>query len=51
MSGTAKAGVRSDPPTVSVQKARPRTPEEQAKKDAQNRRKKLTRYQKGIKNG
>ncbi len=49
MSGTARAGVRSDPPTVSVQKARPRTPEEQAKKDAQNRKKAMRRYNKGEK--
>jgi len=49
MSGTAKAGVRSDPPTVSVQKARQRTPEEQTKKDAQNRRKAMGRYNKGKK--
>ena len=51
MAGTAKAGVRSDPPTVSIQKARPRTPEEQAKKDAQNRKKAMRRYNKGIGNG
>jgi len=46
---TGKAGVRSDPPTISVQKARQRTPEEQAKKDAQNRRKAMRRYNKGGK--
>ncbi len=49
MSASAKAGVSSDPPTVLVQKARPRTPEEQAKKDAQNRKKAMRRYNKGKK--
>ncbi len=47
---TGKAGVRSDPPTVSVQKARPRTPEEQARKDAQKRNKALRAYHKKGKN-
>lgn len=49
MAGTAKAGVSSDPPTVLVQKARPRTPEEQVKKDAQNRAKAMRNYNKGKK--
>ncbi len=49
MSGSAKAGVSSDPPTVSVQKAQPRTPVEQVKKDAQNRKKALRAYNKGKK--
>ena len=44
MAGTAKAGVSSDPPTVLIQKAKPRTPEEQARKDAQNRKKAMKRY-------
>jgi len=46
---TGKAGVRSDPPTVTVQKAIPRTPEEQARKDAQKRNKALRAYNKGKK--
>ena len=42
---TARTGVRSDPPTVSIQKAQPRTPAEKAKKEAQNRKKALRKYQ------
>ena len=43
---TVRTGVRSDPPTITIKKARSRTPEEQAKKDAQNRGKALRKYHK-----
>ncbi|KKM16256.1 hypothetical protein LCGC14_1687640 [marine sediment metagenome] len=49
MSGSAKAGIGSQPPTILVQKGRSRTPEEQAKKDAQKRNKALRAYNKGKK--